>query len=976
MSVPRTPQRARTVLGESPSNTPVRSPARMGTPSAVARTKGSGTTASPQIKAALAALRAKRQPTSSSSNIAASSPSEEFDAPVTPVRSSSRPSPAVTVEERAKNEAFTEQADLSLEWAVKGEGKLIEDAKRTGRLNLASRSLSAVPPSVYSALLPRSSIFHPSNRQPSHFRRAPAVDFTIARAVDEGRGPARWFEQAELRSLNLSNNEIDRMSEEIGGFEELEFLDLHGNLLSSLPASIGYLENLTSLSLASNGLTAFPLPLLNLRNLRDLSLASNRITTLWPVDWRAALDNALKPPEASPSATPESAEKKATPLALPSLPADFPKTSRAPFPRLTSLSLSNNPLDHSTFLEDGFELPPRLVTLELASCGLTDSALPPALLGSLSDLKDLDLSRNELSDELFSPSLFPDNSDSRLFPALESLDLSLCPIDSLETVEEFFTRRVRRPITYVGVPEVVENLIKNEKRKNGRRIGVPADLPEGEEDGREVRVLVRECMLRLEQGRRRAKFPPTQTSLARERERVEQDKLPAPEYVAKPAPTPRARPRSPSPPPSPSPAIPSSTAVALAPATPSTPSRRRPVTLEDWEVEAAAGLSTPAGRRKAAALAAKEKEERLMREREEVERRAREKLEADRQAKEEEMRRAREEKKAEEMVRKMGEVKLDGPVEAEKAESEVETPEGSPPPYSPRSPSPARTSARQPSPPALPSAVPGQVEADAADEAVALIASVYTSAQGKTAVSLTSRSLASLPTPACGSGPTALTSATHVDLSRNLLTVLPLRSLKTWGWNRSLRVLNLSCNRIAALELLSASLKQSIPFFPALDTLDLSSNYLPSTVTSPFQDNSESQPLLSVIAALAPSLSTLSLRQNRLTSVSGISAFLLPSMPSARGLKTLDLGENKIVDLGELCEVAQRIEREGKGGWRCEELDLSMNEIKQLPPTLGLLPHSLIIHLQGNVFRFPKREVYENAGARQVLPWLRERLGR
>ncbi|EGU11051.1 Leucine-rich repeat-containing protein 40 [Rhodotorula toruloides ATCC 204091] len=869
----------------------------MGTPSAVARTKGSGTTASPQIKAALAALRAKRQPTSSSSNIAASSPSEEFDAPVTPVRSSSRPSPAVTVEERAKNEAFTEQADLSLEWAVKGEGKLIEDAKRTGRLNLASRSLSAVPPSVYSALLPRSSIFHPSNRQPSHFRRAPAVDFTIARAVDEGRGPARWFEQAELRSLNLSNNEIDRMSEEIGGFEELEFLDLHGNLLSSLPASIGYLENLTSLSLASNGLTAFPLPLLNLRNLRDLSLASNRITTLWPVDWRAALDNALKPPEASPSATPESAEKKATPLALPSLPADFPKTSRAPFPRLTSLSLSNNPLDHSTFLEDGFELPPRLVTLELASCGLTDSALPPALLGSLSDLKDLDLSRNELSDELFSPSLFPDNSDSRLFPALESLDLSLCPIDSLETVEEFFTRRVRRPITYVGVPEVVENLIKNEKRKNGRRIGVPADLPEGEEDGREVRVLVRECMLRLEQGRRRAKFPPTQTSLARERERVEQDKLPAPEYVAKPAPTPRARPRSPSPPPSPSPAIPSSTAVALAPATPSTPSRRRPVTLEDWE--------------------------------------------------------------------------------AEKAESEVETPEGSPPPYSPRSPSPARTSARQPSPPALPSAVPGQVEADAADEAVALIASVYTSAQGKTAVSLTSRSLASLPTPACGSGPTALTSATHVDLSRNLLTVLPLRSLKTWGWNRSLRVLNLSCNRIAALELLSASLKQSIPFFPALDTLDLSSNYLPSTVTSPFQDNSESQPLLSVIAALAPSLSTLSLRQNRLTSVSGISAFLLPSMPSARGLKTLDLGENKIVDLGELCEVAQRIEREGKGGWRCEELDLSMNEIKQqLPPTLGLLPHSLIIHLQGNVFRFPKREVYENAGARQVLPWLRERLGR
>ncbi|KAJ8292472.1 Leucine-rich repeat-containing protein 40 [Rhodotorula toruloides] len=975
MSAPTTPRRTRNVSVDSPSNTPVRSPARAGTPAAIARTKAPGTTASPQIKAALAALRAKRQPTSSSSNIAASSPSADSDAPVTPARGSNRMSQAGSYEERAKDEGSMERADLSLEWAVKGEGKLIEDAKRTGRLTLASRSLSAVPPSVYSALLPRSSIFHPSNRQPSHFRRAPAVDFTITRAEDEGRGPARWFEQEELRSLNLSNNEIDRLSEEIGGFEELEFLDLHGNLLSSLPSSIGYLENLTSLSLAANGLSAFPLSLLNLRNLRDLSLASNKITTLWPVDWRDALDNALKPPEASPSATPEAAEKKATPFALPSLPDNFPKPSCAPFPRLTSLSLSGNPLSHSTFLGDGFELPPRLVNLELASCGLTDSALPPSVFGSLSDLKNLDLSRNELSDELFSTSLFPDDSASRLFPSLESFDLSLCPIDSLETIEDIFTRRLRRPINYVGLAKVVDNLIKNEERKNsGRRIGVPTDLPEAEEEGREVQVFVRECMLRLEQGRRRAKFPPTETSMARDRERVEPDKPPTHD-TKKPTPTPRARPSSPSPPPTPSPAAPLPTAAAPAPGTPSTPSRRRPVTLEDWEVEAAAGLSTPAGRRKAAALAAKEKEERLIREREEVERRARDKVEAARQAKEEEMRRARENQEAEVMVRKMGEVKLDGSVEADKAESEGETPEGLPPPYSPRSPSPARTSARQASPPALPSAAL-EVEADAHDEAVALVASVYASAQGKTTVNLASRSLSCLPTPTSGSPPPALTSATHLDLCRNLLTSLPLRSLETWGWNRSLRVLNLSCSRVAALELLSTSLGQSTAFFPALDTLDLASNYLPSTISSPYVDSGESQPLLSTIASLAPSLSTLSLRQNRLTSLTGISALLLPSSSGARGLKTLDLGENKIDDLGELCEVAERVEREGKNGWRCEEFDLSMNEVKQLPPTLGLLPHSLVIHLQGNVFRFPKREVYENAGARQVLPWLRERLGR
>lgn len=146
---------------DSPSNTPVRSPARAGTPAAIARTKAPGTTASPQstsnapassyldadtptraVKAALAALRAKRQPTSSSSNIAASSPSADSDAPVTPARGSNRMSQAGSYEERAKDEGSMERADLSLEWAVKGEGKLIEDAKRTGM----SRSSTELTP--------------------------------------------------------------------------------------------------------------------------------------------------------------------------------------------------------------------------------------------------------------------------------------------------------------------------------------------------------------------------------------------------------------------------------------------------------------------------------------------------------------------------------------------------------------------------------------------------------------------------------------------------------------------------------------------------------------------------------------------------------------------------------------------------------------------------------------------------------------
>ncbi|GAA5825571.1 hypothetical protein JCM3770_006891, partial [Rhodotorula araucariae] len=45
-----------------------------------------------------------------------------------------------------------------------------------------------------------------------------------------------------------------------------------------------------------------------------------------------------------------------------------------------------------------------------------------------------------------------------------------------------------------------------------------------------------------------------------------------------------------------------------------------------------------------------------------------------------------------------------------------------------------------------------------------------------------------------------------------------------------------------------------------------------------------------------------------------------------------------------------------------------------LPPKLGYLPHTLVLHLVGNAFRLPRRDVYENAGERLVLPWLRERL--
>ncbi|BGP42614.1 hypothetical protein JCM10449v2_006626 [Rhodotorula kratochvilovae] len=982
MSTPRTRQRTRTGILDSPSATPPR-PLTPG----VNRIKGTaGATASPQVRAALAALRKNRQASTDSPSSCSPADADPFAIPAHASSSSwsrngSREASQSSTAESSATSTH-EGDDLHLEWSVQGEGKLIEAARRSGRLNLASRSLSAVPPLVYSALLPRSSMYHPSNRIPSHYRREPQPDLTLAVDGDEEERTTAWYEQQDLRTLNLANNEIEIVGDELGGFEELEVLDMHNNLLSAIPASLGYLVHLTSLSLAHNRLASFPIQILNLRHLRELSLAHNQLTHLWAADWRAQLDEVLRPPEASPSATPESASGREESFwdSFPSSPfkraaADAP-SSTAPFPFLASLSLAGNPLGDDALTLPGFELPPRLVSLDLSACGLSDRAVPPAVLGAPPALKELDLSANELSDTLFSPALFPPPSSSaRLFPALDTLSLSLNPLDTLESLEALLSSSIRRPVAYVGLPHIVDNLVRNEERRTGRRVGVP----EGDEQAagaRELRVEVRECPLRLEQARRRARFPATASSAARAAEQSAQAAAPAKEPMPAPAAVEaRTRSPSPSPPPSPSPA------PAPVPA-PGTPARRRPVVLEDWEVEAAAGLSTPGARRRAAALKAQ-------REREEAARRA------------DERERRERDKEEEEMARRLREVRI-GEKEKEKeaaAPPREDSPpasparerseQGSPPPYSPRTPPPAPLVSAGPVPTPAPAAaaapVPVQAEreADPADPAVELVSSAFARSQTKATVALSGRALSALPVPTSGAVPTALSAPSHADLSRNAFSSVPLPALTAWGWAASLRVLNLSNNRLAALEVLAAAPASGSALFPALDALDLSSNFLPSHVVPPSASpplpaaaEDGTVPLLAALAALCPALSTLSLRGNRLTSLAGVDTLLLPagSDASARGVRRLELAENRLRGVEELVAVAERIEAGARGAWRCEELDLSMNDINALPPKLGYLPQTLVLHLVGNSFRLPRRDVYENAGERLVIPWLRDRL--
>ncbi|GAA6016748.1 hypothetical protein JCM10207_003239 [Rhodosporidiobolus poonsookiae] len=1024
MSAPRTPTRptARANAPSTPSARPA-TPSRGGAAAAgVLRTKTASTSsASPQVKAALAALRKARQASEPSSlNTASSSSTPAQDPFQTPARSTGSDARSVASGSRPTSSASGSPSrfrrdEVVLEWAVKGEDKLIEDAKKSGRLNLASRSLTSVPSAVYASLLPRTSDYHPLNRQPrSAFRRDPQPDLTIASIADDeaGTGPTTWYEQQELKTLNLSSNEIERLDDEVGGFEELETLDLHNNNLPTVPSSLAYLVHLTALNLAGNRLSTFPLQLLNLRHLRDLNLSANALTALWPSDWKAALTDVLKPPGASPSATPDSPETAASWWdSFPSSPFHranrapdglaHPAQSRAPFPLLTTLSVAENPLGRETFTGEGWALPPRLTSVDLSDCGLTEAAVPPQVFGALRNLVSLDLSRNDLGDALFAADLFPPSPPSssaadaaaapgRLFPLLRHLDLSLNPLDSLASLETFLTSHVRRPITYAGLPKPVQNLISSEERqlRRGRRIGVPlppegAEGEEEEQAGPEVEVKLAECLLREEQVRRRRLFAPTESSVAREKEHAaaaarerqvsaSADSSAPPAPALAPVPTRHARTPSPSPPPSPSPAP-----AAAATATPA----RRPVVLEDWEIEAAAGLSTPAGRRRAAALAARERAERV---RAEQERAEKERVEREREEREREERKRREEedrKKREEereVERGLEELKLRDKEEKkepvrEASEDGSASGEADPPPYSPRPASPPASTSPVPATPPAPAP---RAEAPLTDPSVLLISSALSPLPGystRLALSLPARGLAALPVPSDGFAPPAsLGQPSNVDLSRNALVALPLRALESWGWADALRVLSLARNRIAAVEVLGGD---SV-VFPHVEALDLAHNFLPSTLNLA-DSHSTPTPLLAALAAAFPALSTLNLQHNRLTSLSGLGALVLPSSSSGAGmgLRRVSLSENKIADVMGLCEVAERYEanREGeRGRWRCEEVDLSMNEINKLPPTLGLLPPSLVLPLTGNTFRMPRREVYENAQERRVVPWLRE----
>ncbi|TFY64133.1 hypothetical protein EVJ58_g2832 [Rhodofomes roseus] len=207
------------------------------------------------------------------------------------------------------------------------------------------------------------------------------------------------------------------------------------------------------------------------------------------------------------------------------------------------------------------------------------------------------------------------------------------------------------------------------------------------------------------------------------------------------------------------------------------------------------------------------------------------------------------------------------------------------------------------------------------------------------------------------------TASNGSDLALAIPTAaLPLAAIIAQPLAQTLRVLNLVNRRKDP----SFSLPTDDgPFLPCLEELSLEGCNLPDSVPVSHAENGDeyasprrNEPLLSLLAKLFPSVRTLDLSYNTLSSAAlmkdALTHLILASPPEEtrnprRGLRHLRLRGNRITEL----EGFQALAEMFKGNrdvpqWRLEELDLRDNEIGKLPPELGLVPLDVFL-VDGNV---------------------------
>jgi Leucine-rich repeat (LRR) protein len=206
------------------------------------------------------------------------------------------------------------------------------------------------------------------------------------------------------------------------------------------------------------------------------------------------------------------------------------------------------------------------------------------------------------------------------------------------------------------------------------------------------------------------------------------------------------------------------------------------------------------------------------------------------------------------------------------------------------------------------------------------------------------------------------TSGTHLGIPT---PTLPLAAIALQPLSHTLKCLILTGRRMDPSFNLPPDSEG--PFLPRLEELNLENCGLADSVAiSKSQDNGTDvnalrtqESLLPLIARLFPSLKTLDLSYNALTSVAIRKDFVTEIILACdggtdgrfprSGLKHLRLRGNRLTELDGFQEVADAFKGNRMvSGWNLEELDLRDNEISRLPPEMGLLPMDVFL-VDGNL---------------------------
>jgi len=83
-----------------------------------------------------------------------------------------------------------------------------------------------------------------------------------------------------LKTLDVSNNDLERLPDTIGNLANLKRLNVYNNQLRSLPESIGTLANLQELDVSHNHLGSLPETIGTLANLQELYVSHNHLGSL------------------------------------------------------------------------------------------------------------------------------------------------------------------------------------------------------------------------------------------------------------------------------------------------------------------------------------------------------------------------------------------------------------------------------------------------------------------------------------------------------------------------------------------------------------------------------------------------------------------------------------------------------------------------------------------------------------------------